>query len=169
MMDRFEQNVRQAYATFIAETERTVIVAIRAAFAEMSTHAVDGGGTPRTESPALDPRAPRHATASRRAPAPSSGSTDLGALRKQLLGCINDIPGSTTAQLGRQLGVHTAKVRRQLVRLQAEGALRAEDRPAGLGGQRCLAYFPGQRELAHVLNVSEQTSAASTGALGESP
>ena len=148
---RFEQDVKQACATFIGGIEAAVIAAIHAAFAQVSTHAVNAVAAPRAAIPALDPLPPR------RAPVPASRRTDLVALREQLLSCVRDNPGSTTAQLGRRLGIHTAKLRRQLGRLAAEGALRCEERPSGFGSQQCRAYFLGEREVAHVTRVIEQT------------
>ena len=165
MTGQLEQNMKQACATFLAEIERAVTAAIHVAFAQVSTHAVDAVGAPRAKLPALDPLPPRRAPvpASRRAPAPASRrapasrSTDLAALREQLIGYIRDNPGSTTTRLGRLLGIHTAKLRHQLQKLEAEGALRYEQRPSGFGGQQCRAYFLREREVATVAPVVEHT------------
>jgi hypothetical protein len=186
MTGQLEQDMKQACATFIAEIERAVTAAIHVAFAQVSTHAIDAVAAPRAKLPALDPLpprrapvpasrrapAPRRAPASRRTPAPASRSTDLAALREQLIGCIRDNPGSTTTRLGRLLGIHTAKLRHQLQKLEAEGALRYEQRPSGFGGQQCRAYLLGEREVAPVAPVVEHThgepSAAPSIALGAS-
>jgi hypothetical protein len=175
MTGRVEQDVKQACATFIAELERAVIAGIHAAFAQVLTHAVDAVAAPRAGIPALDPLPPHRApvTASRRAPAPVSRSTDLAALREQMIGCIRDNPGSTATQLGRRLGIRATKLRRQLGPLEAKGAIRCEERPSGFGGQQCRAYFLGQREVAHVTHVIEPTlgehSAAPSTAVEASP
>lgn len=173
MTGRFEEDVRQAYASFIAQIERAVIAAIQAAFAQMSTRAIDVAGAPGAESPASDPLWPRRVPASRRAPTRTLDAAELEELRKQLISCIHDNPGSTTAQLGQRLGIHVAKVRRQLMRLDAEGALRCEERPSGFAHQQCRVYFPAPREVPHVTNVNGQTygahSAAPTTVTGESP
>jgi hypothetical protein len=172
MTRRFEQNVRQAFASFMAETERTVTAAIREAFAKMLMHAVDDAGAPRTEISGMDPLLPRHP------PAPTSlrpppRSTDLALLREQLIACVHGNPGSTTAELSGWLGIHDGKVRRQLMRLSAEGVLRWEERRSGLGGQWCRTFFLQQREVAQVASVIAQPhvshSAAPSATLGESP
>jgi hypothetical protein len=171
MTGRFEQDMKQACTTFIAEIERAVTAAIHAAFAQVSAHAVDAVATPRAGGPALDPLPPRRAPvpALRRAPVPASRSIDLAALREQLIGCIRDNPGSTTAQISRLLGIQPAKLRGQLGRLEAEGVFRCEERPDGFGGQPCRAYFLGEREVAQVEQTRGAPSAAPSTALGASP
>lgn len=170
MTGQCDQEVKRACAAFIAEIERAVIAAIHVAFAQVSTHVVDAVAAPCVRIPALDPLPPRGAPvpASRGVPAPVSRSTDLAALRVQLIGCIRDNPGSTTTPLARLLGIHPAKLRRQLQRLEAEGALRSEGRPSRFKHQQCRAYFVGDRELAPLAHGIGGPSPALTTALGAS-
>lgn len=136
MTGQFEQDTKRACATFIAEIERALIVAIHAAFTQVSTHAIEAIAAPRGKAPALDPLLPRGTPvpASHRAPAPRS--TGLAAPREQMIACVRDNPGATTTRLGRLLGVHPAKLRRQLQQLEAEGVLRSEERRSGFGGRQ---------------------------------
>jgi len=154
MTSRFEQNLQQAFASFMAETERTVTAAIRKAFAEISMHPVDDAAAATLLNP--PPRL-----------------TERALLREQLIRCIHDNPGSTTAELSRLLGVHDGKIRRQLRRLSVEGVLRWEERRSGFGGQSSRTFFVEQPAAARVTNVVVQThgahSAAPSAAMRESP
>jgi hypothetical protein len=153
MTSRFEENVRQVFASFMAETERNVTAAIRKAFAEITMHAVDDAAAPTLLRP--PPR-----------------STERALQREQLIRCVHDNPGSTTAELSGWLGIHDGKVRRLLRRLGAEGVIRWEERRSGFGGQSSRTFFLQQSEAARFTNVVEQThgahSAAPSAAMRES-
>lgn len=137
MRCQLERDVRRSVETFVGEivraAERAAIEAaneaIRASFAQVSgrpdTVANSGGDVP---SPGE--------SAHKRAPT----SPDV-ALTLNVVTRIRENPGCSTAQLGRSLGIHSAKLRRHLRKLAIDGAIRIEESRSKFGGQRCYTYF----------------------------
>jgi hypothetical protein len=133
MMCQLERDVRRALETFVGEivraAERAAIEAIRASFAQVSsrlgTVANSGGDVP---SPGE--------SAHKRVPI----SPDV-ALTLNVVTRIRENPGCSTVQLGRSLGIHSAKLRRYLRKLAIDGAIRIEESRSKFGGQRCYTYF----------------------------
>lgn len=133
MTCQLERDVRRALETFVGEiaraAERAVVDAIRASFAQVSsrlgTVASSGGDLP-------SPSKPAHQSA----PTLSDAALTLNVVAR-----IRESPGCSTAQLGRSLGIHTAKLRRHLRKLAIDGAIRIEESRTKFGGQRCYAYF----------------------------
>jgi hypothetical protein len=136
MTGQFQQVVKDAFATFVADitaaAEREAIEALRAAFARASRQT--GDAVAPAAVPASDGRA--HRRADRRAAA----GVDRAAVRERVVACVREHPGWDPVQLGRSLAIFPSKLRRQLRELVNDGAIRFEEGPAKFG-QRLRLYF----------------------------